>query len=193
MCLYKGLAMQMKYLTFLSGCAKTDTARFAKLLTTNCGPLGSQGFDKAIAALKENVGSIKLQLKALKDSLETCSRDISGIRSELSKWRKEWKKLGVAPAPKIIYDPEKVNESMIPFIISITNADSSASEQQELVATIVDIIAKFYKPSQVRSVNRTRCTPRPLVHHTRTCVCINSHITGALAHACAHIRSHIYP
>ena len=48
MCLYKGLAMQQKYLAFLSGCAKTDTPRFAKMLVTNFGPKGSAGFEAAI-------------------------------------------------------------------------------------------------------------------------------------------------
>ena len=145
MCLYKGMAMQSKYLSFLSGCCKTDTPRFAKILSTLFGPKKSPGFKAACAALEDNVAGVKLQRKALKDCLASCSSDITAARTELNKWRKEWKKEAINPAPAMIYNPNKLEKSMIPFIINITCADVSDNERKQKVSKIVETISPFFK------------------------------------------------
>lgn len=84
------MSMQRKYVQFLSACAKTDTARYAKILEARFGddPVSQQ---TAYDALKHNVENIKKILKAVKDVLIGCQKDFLAMQNAHKAWRKDWK------------------------------------------------------------------------------------------------------
>ena len=88
--LLQAMSMQRKYVQFLSACAKTDASRYAKLLEARFGddPVSKQ---TAHDALAHNVENIKKMLKAVKDVLIGCQKDMSAMQNALKAWRKDWK------------------------------------------------------------------------------------------------------
>ena len=84
------MSMQRKYVQFLCACAKTDASRYAKLLDARFGddPLSKK---TAFDALESNVANIKKMLKAVKDVLIGCQKDMTAMQAVLKTWRKDWK------------------------------------------------------------------------------------------------------
>lgn len=82
--MYKALMMQRRYVNFLSACAKTDQDVYVKQIAELYATEEEQG--RAVAALKQNVGAMKLQLKSLDDILKSIAKETSSMQSGLTEW-----------------------------------------------------------------------------------------------------------
>jgi hypothetical protein len=135
--LYKAMSMQRKYVLFLSACAKTDAARYAKMLQARFDDEESR--QTAQEALKNNVTNIKKMLKATKDVLVGCQKDIQAMQSYLKEWRKEWRLEEVKRAPTT------VNE-IIPFLLKLTRTEWADEKRGRAKNALLSLVYNMYHP-----------------------------------------------
>ena len=81
--MYKALMMQRRYVNFLSACAKTDQDVYIKQIEAL---FSIKDQEKAVAAIEQNVGAMKLQLKGLDDILKSITKETSSVQSGLKEW-----------------------------------------------------------------------------------------------------------
>lgn len=136
--LYKGIALQRKYVMFLSACMVVDKDNFAKLIEARY-PQGSPNFNIAKDALTNNVQAINNQVKGLSDVLKGCSIQTAAMNSEISVWRKEWLKEKANKAPNTI-------AAVVPFIVNLAGAASTQAARNAKVADVIQRCSVYYPP-----------------------------------------------
>lgn len=134
--LYKGIALQRKFVMFLSACMVTDKDNFAKLIEARY-PQGSTNFDIAAKSLKKNVQAIKHQVRGLSDVLKGCSIQTAAMNSEISVWKKEWLMEKAKKAPNTV-------DGVVPFIIKLGGAASTEAERSAKLAEVIQRCSVYY-------------------------------------------------